>query len=87
MTIVFTFLPLDVFDSTGTLIGIAQRAGFLDAEGHFPRLKKTLIADSGSTMVGAMLGTSTATAYIESAAATMPSRKTATQKTGGRWER
>ena len=68
VTIVFTFLLLDVFDSTGTLIGVAQRAGFLDAEGHFPRLKKTLIADSGSTMVGALLGTSTTTAYIESAA-------------------
>ena len=68
VTIVFTFLLLDVFDSTGTLIGVAQRAGFLDAEGRFPRLKKTLIADSGSTMVGAVLGTSTTTAYIESAA-------------------
>ena len=68
VTIVFTFLLLDVFDSTGTLIGVAQRAGFLDAEGHFPRLKKTLIADSGSTMLGAVLGTSTTTAYIESAA-------------------
>ncbi len=68
VTIVFTFLLLDLFDSTGTLIGVAQRAGFLDADGRFPRLRETLIADSASTMVGALLGTSTTTAYIESAA-------------------
>ena len=68
VTIVFTFLLLDLFDSTGTLIGVAQRAGFLDADGRFPRLRETLIADSTSTMVGALLGTSTTTAYIESAA-------------------
>ncbi len=68
VTIVFTFLLLDLFDSTGTLIGVAQRSGFLDAQGRLPRLNKALIADSGSTMVGAVLGTSTTTAYIESAA-------------------
>lgn len=68
VTIVFTFLLLDLFDSTGTLIGVAQRAGFIDADGRFPRLRETLIADSASTMVGALLGTSTTTAYIESAA-------------------
>lgn len=68
VTIVFTFLLLDLFDSTGTLIGVAQRAGFIDSDGRFPRLRETLIADSASTMVGALLGTSTTTAYIESAA-------------------
>ena len=68
VTIVFTFLLLDLFDSTGTLIGVAQQAGFIDADGRFPRLKETLIADSASTMVGALLGTSTTTAYIESTA-------------------
>ena len=68
VTIIFTFLLLDVFDSAGTLIGVAQRAGFLDAQGRLPRLKKALIADSTATMVGALLGTSTTTAYIESAA-------------------
>ncbi len=68
VTIVFTFLLLDLFDSTGTLIGVAQQAGFIDADGRFPRLRETLIADSVSTMVGALLGTSTTTAYIESTA-------------------
>ncbi|MEQ8653353.1 MAG: NCS2 family permease [Kiloniellales bacterium] len=66
MTIVFTFLLLDVFDSSGTLIGVAQRAGFLDAEGRIPRIKKVLVVDSSMSMVGAALGTSTTTAYIES---------------------
>ncbi len=68
ITIIFIFLLLDMFDSTGTLIGVAQRAGFVDKKGHLPRLKKALVVDSGSTMVGALLGTSTTTAYVESAA-------------------
>lgn len=68
LTIVFTFLLLDLFDSTGTLIGVCQRAGFLDAEGHMPRLKKALVADASASIVGAALGTSTTTAYIESLA-------------------
>lgn len=68
ITIVFTFLLLDVFDSAGTLIGVADQGGFLDRDGNFPRLRKTLIADSSATIAGAMLGTSTTTAYIESSA-------------------
>lgn len=68
VTIVFTFLLLDVFDSAGTLIGVAQRAGFLDKDGRLPRLNRALIADSSTTMVGALVGTSTTTAYIESLA-------------------
>ncbi len=68
VTIVFTFLLLDVFDSTGTLIGVAQRAGFLDARGRIPRIRKVLVVDSSMSMVGAALGTSTTTAYIESLA-------------------
>ena len=68
LTIVLTFLLLDVFDSAGTLIGVAQQAGFLDAAGRLSRLRKALIADSGATMVGAVLGTSTTTAYVESLA-------------------
>ncbi len=66
VTIVFTFLLLDLFDSTGTLVGVAQQAGLLDAEGRLPRLRRALVADSSATMVGALLGTSTTTAYIES---------------------
>lgn len=68
LTIVFVFLLLDVFDSTGTLIGVAQQAGFLDEKGNMPGFKRALIADSGATMVGAALGTSTTTAYVESLA-------------------
>ncbi len=66
VTIVFTFLLLDLFDSTGTLIGVAQQAGLLDAQGRLPRLRRALLADSSASMVGALLGTSTTTAYIES---------------------
>ncbi|MGD9537065.1 MAG: NCS2 family permease [Alphaproteobacteria bacterium] len=68
LTIIFTFLLLDIFDSVGTLIGVVQRTGMLDAQGRPPRLRKALIADSTASMVGALLGTSTTTAYIESAA-------------------
>ncbi len=67
-TIVFVFLFVDLFDNTGTLIGVAHRGGFLDKEGKLPRIGKALIVDSTSASVGAMLGTSTTTSYIESAA-------------------
>lgn len=68
LTIVFTFLLLDLFDTTGSLIGVCQRAGLLDETGQMPRLKKALVADAAATMVGAALGTSTTTSYIESLA-------------------
>lgn len=68
VTIVFTFLLLDLFDTTGSLIGVCQRAGLLDENGQMPRLKKALVADASATMVGAALGTSTTTSYIESLA-------------------
>jgi len=68
VTIIFTFLLLDVFDTTGTLIGVAQQSGFLDANGRLPRLRRVFVADSCSTIVGTLLGTSTTTAYIESLA-------------------
>jgi len=67
-TIIFAFLFVDLFDNTGTLIGVAHRAGLLDKEGKLPRLGQALIADSSAAMVGAALGTSTTTSYIESAA-------------------
>lgn len=67
-TIVFAFLFVDLFDNTGTLIGVAHRAGLLDAEGKLPRIGQALISDSSAAMVGAALGTSTTTSYIESAA-------------------
>jgi AGZA family xanthine/uracil permease-like MFS transporter len=66
--IVFALLFMELFDNTGTLIGVAGRAGFLDAEGRMPRLGRALMADSAAAMVGAALGTSTTTSYIESIA-------------------
>jgi AGZA family xanthine/uracil permease-like MFS transporter len=68
VTIVFTFLFVDLFDTAGTLVGLAQRAGLLDAQGRLPRLGKALLADSTATAAGSLLGTSTTTSYIESAA-------------------
>jgi AGZA family xanthine/uracil permease-like MFS transporter len=68
VTIVFAFLFVDLFDNTGTLIGVAHRGGMLDQQGRLPRIKQALLVDSTSAMVGAALGTSTTTSYIESAA-------------------
>ena len=67
-TVVFAFLFVSLFDTAGTLIGVAWRGGMLDAEGRLPRLRQALVADSSAIMAGAALGTSTTTAYIESAA-------------------
>lgn len=68
LTIVFAFLFVDLFDTAGTLVGVSARAGFLDERGRLPRLRQALIADSGATTLGSILGTSTTTCYIESAA-------------------
>ncbi len=68
ITIVFAFLFVDLFDTAGTLVGVAHRGGMLDDRGRLPRLRKALIADSSATVAGAALGTSTTTSYIESAA-------------------
>ena len=68
ISIVFAFLFVDLFDTAGTLVGVAHRAGLLDKNGRLPRLNRALIADSAATSVGAALGTSTTTSYIESAA-------------------
>jgi AGZA family xanthine/uracil permease-like MFS transporter len=67
-TIVFVFLFIDLFDNTGTLVGVAYRAGLIGEDGTIPRLNRVLIADSAATIGGALLGTSTVTSYIESAA-------------------
>lgn len=66
--IIFVFLFVDLFDNTGTLIGVAHRGGFLDKDGKLPRIGKALVVDSTSASVGAALGTSTTTSYIESTA-------------------
>jgi AGZA family xanthine/uracil permease-like MFS transporter len=67
LIVLFTFLFVDLFDTIGTLVGVASQAGLLDEKGRFPNVKKALMADAFGTTVGAMLGTSTITAYIESA--------------------
>jgi len=68
LAIVFTFLFVEIFDTAGTLIGLADRAGYLDEDGNLPRGNEAFAADAVATTVGAALGTSTTTAYIESAA-------------------
>ncbi|MDS1309297.1 NCS2 family permease [Marinobacter xiaoshiensis] len=68
ISIVFAFLFVDLFDTSGTLIGAAQRGGLLDKNGKLPRLGRALMSDSVATMSGAALGTSTTTSYIESTA-------------------
>ena len=68
LIVVFSFLFVDVFDNAGTLIGVTHRAGLTDAEGNLPRMKQALIADSFAAMFGSLIGTSTTTSYIESAA-------------------
>jgi AGZA family xanthine/uracil permease-like MFS transporter len=67
VTVVFAFLFVDLFDNTGTLIALAHRGGFMKPDGTVPRLHRALMADSGAAMIGAAIGTSTTTSYIESA--------------------
>lgn len=66
ISVVFAFLFVDLFDTSGTLVAVAQRGGFLDDKGRLPRLNRALTADSAATIAGAMLGTSTTTSYVES---------------------
>ena len=66
ISIIFAFWFVDLFDTAGTLVGLAHRGNLLDANGKLPRLRRALLADSSATVVGAALGTSTTTSYIES---------------------
>jgi len=66
ITIVFTFLFVDFFDTIGTLVGVTSRAGMLDKDGNVPNAGKALLVDSVGTTVGAVLGVSTVTTYVES---------------------
>lgn len=68
VTIIFAFLFVDLFDNAGTLIGLAHRAGMLDEKGRLPRIGRALVSDSVAAMASGLLGTSTTTSYIESAA-------------------
>lgn len=67
LIVVFTFLFVNLFDTIGTLLGVASKIGITDEKGDFPQLKKALFADALGTTFGALLGTSTVTAYVESA--------------------
>lgn len=67
ISVIFAFLFVDLFDTSGTLIAVAQKGNLLDEEGNLPRLNKALLADSSATIAGSMLGTSTTTSYVESA--------------------
>ena len=66
ITTVVTFCILDMFDTIGTLVGTAQRAGIMDKEGNMPQMKEALVADAIGTITGALSGTSTVTTFIES---------------------
>ncbi len=68
LSVIFAFLFVDLFDNSGTLIGVAKRAGLMGKDGHMPKMGRALIADSTAAMAGSLLGTSTTTSYIESAA-------------------
>lgn len=76
LTVIMTFFLVELFDASGTLIGVAHRAGLLDKDGKLPNLKKALLADSTAIAAGAALGTSSTTAYIESAAGTAAGGRT-----------
>lgn len=66
--IIFVFFFLDLFDTIGTLIGVGEQAGFVGPDGKLPRARKALLSDATGTVFGAVLGTSTVSCYIESAA-------------------
>ncbi|WP_439241678.1 MULTISPECIES: NCS2 family permease [unclassified Lonepinella] len=64
--IIFSFLLVNLFDSSGTLIAVTTKAGFADEQGRFPKMKQALLVDSTSAMVGSFMGTSAISTYIES---------------------
>ena len=68
ITVILTLLLVDVFDTAGTIVGVANRANLTDEDGKMPRLGMALMSDSGATVVGSLAGTSSTTSFIESAA-------------------
>ena len=68
LVVVFTFFFIDMFDTVGTLVGVCTKAKMIDEKGNIQRVKQAFMADSIATTVGAVLGTSTTTTYVESAA-------------------
>lgn len=75
-TIMFAFLFVDLFDTLGTVIGVASKADMLDKDGHLPRIRGVLLADAIGTTVGAMMGTSTVTTYVESSSGVIAGGRT-----------
>jgi adenine/guanine/hypoxanthine permease len=67
VVVIFAFMFVDIFDTLGTLIGVSTKAGMLDQNGKLPRIKGALLSDALATSVGAILGTSTVTTFVESA--------------------
>lgn len=76
LIVVFTFLIIDMFDTVGTLVGCATKAKILNSKGEIPRCKEALLADAVGTTLGALLGTSTVTTYVESSAGVAEGGKT-----------
>lgn len=76
VTVVLTFLLVDVFDTAGTLVAVSTRAGLVDEDGKLPQLGRALLSDSTATTVGALVGTSSTTSFIESAAGVEAGGKT-----------
>jgi AGZA family xanthine/uracil permease-like MFS transporter len=76
LIVIFTFLFVDIFDTVGTLVGVCSKADLLDEKGGVPRARQALFADAVGTTAGAALGTSTVTAYVESAAGVAAGGKT-----------
>ena len=74
--VVFTFLFIDLFNTLGTLVGVCIKAKMVDENGNIPRLKQALMADAVATTVGAVLGTSTTTTYVESASGVVQGGRT-----------
>lgn len=68
IVIIFAFLFVDMFDTLGTIIGVANKANMLDKDGKLPKIKEVLLADAVATSAGAVLGTSTTTTFVESSA-------------------
>ncbi len=76
VVIVFSFLYVDIFDTVGTLIGVAAKADLLDEDGNLPNAKQALLSDAIGTCVGAICGTSTVTSFVESSAGAAAGGKT-----------
>ncbi len=84
IVVIFSFLFVDIFDTLGTLIGVATKAKMLDKDGKLPGIKPALLADSIATSAGAILGTSTTTTFVESASGVAVGGRTGLNRSGYR---